>query len=155
MNCGIIIGNQRRKMRTIKFRAWDKEEKRIWEDVESVGFYRRDVKKKGFCGATVTRDDGIPQFHEEHRLVLMQYTGLKDKNGKEIYEGDILRFRSNLLKRQNGLCIGLVKYDEELASYFLTKANYEGKSMEDYSLYSQFNYEVIGNIYENKELLEK
>lgn len=66
----------------------------------------------------------------------MQYTGLKDKNGKLIYEGDII---------SRGEDRGVIKYDDETASYYIRWKESE-TFIED--------CEVIGNIYENPELLE-
>ena len=81
--------------------------------------------------------------------VLMQSTGLRDKNGVEIYEGDIVKpvsFAS---------WIGVVKYSPENAAYILDDHNNEFIRGENVYL-SQFNegLEVIGNIYENPELME-
>lgn len=60
-------------MREIKFRAWDAIGKKMWYDVESHKVQNFKVNK------------------EKEQWFIMQYTGLKDKNGKEIYEGDILK----------------------------------------------------------------
>lgn len=81
--------------------------------------------------------------------VLMQSTGLKDLNGVEIYEGDIVKpvsFAS---------WIGVVKYSPENAAYILDDHNNEFIRGENVYL-SQFNegLEIIGNIYENPELME-
>ena len=84
---------------------------------------------------------------KEYRL--MQCTGLKDKNGKLIYEGDIVKYKDEVY----GLCIGKIEWDN---------AHYEFQyyTGEKYGWFSHIlclkhikNIEVIGNIYENKELL--
>lgn len=89
---------------------------------------------------------GLPlsAFYTNETLRFLQFTGLKDKNGVEIYEGDILKCKIFGLEE-----IGLVKYSENLAAYFLTEL-----SRSDRELWGCSAKEVIGNIYENPELLE-
>lgn len=119
-------------MRAINFRAWDTKTGLMFQDVvlarENVFFSKLDPMSK-------TNEELIP----------MQFTGLKDKNGKEIYEGDILREHKD--KRCKPM-IAVVEWDE-----YTTGFSFEGHW--DYGdLDTNWNEtEVIGNIYENPELL--
>ena len=110
-------------MREIKFRAWDKVNKK-W-----IKHFNVDLLN-------------VPQMQF---VELMQYTGLKDKNGKEIYEGDIISFGDSKT---------VVFYEH---AKFKVKHRYDNSCYRYYDLReaSYFNKgKVIGNIYENKELLE-
>lgn len=80
---------------------------------------------------------------------LMQYTGLKDKNGVEIYEGDIIKFSSN--GYGNGKAM-VVEWDKEFAG-FLPFAEQIFQAADSYSEWEIESTKVIGNIYENPELL--
>ncbi|WP_283718799.1 YopX family protein [Clostridium perfringens] len=139
--------------REIKFKIWDKEQKRFLE-INWEGEDTRHTKgKANICYSDrvyvtlsgYVNEDGWPY---EVDADILQYTGLKDKNGKEIYEGDIL---INTNKSKLNLGIENQKY---LIVYralgFDLKPLFKGRAL-------KFNYtdlELIGNIYENQELLE-
>jgi len=120
-------------MREIKFRAWDSFNRIMWGEADC---YRNDL-------ATFFREyeDAIIG---ENKPILMQYTGLKDKNGKEIYEGDILRFE---LSELGYIEVGEVKW---IGSGFWMEA-----PNKQFHLPFEDRREVIGNIYDNPELLER
>lgn len=119
--------------REIKFRAWIKEVDEIRE-VEYINFWKKKISYPNkFCKEYYLNAD----FDE---IELMQYTGLKDMKGKEIYEGDILfeSFSEEYFKVvfENG------SFRAEVDEYSL--------DLEDYAHIC----EVVGNIYENPELME-
>ena len=130
-------------MREIKFRAWLKEEKKM-VNVETIDFTDKSIQyleKNEFINAYLLRrmifDD----------IELMQYTGLKDKNGKEIYEGDILFFRDENMKYI------VVWQDAAFIIKSIEIRKYSEKMcwLDD----TEICCEIVGNIYENKKLLEE
>ena len=94
-------------------------------------------------------------FHEKYkakeRFALMQYTGIKDKNGKEIYEGDIIKYKFLYDRRLNH--ISPVKFLETEASFGIK--DIYGNEIPLYRITANNYFEVVGNIYENPELLEE
>lgn len=118
-----------------KFRAWFPQTK----EMEVCESYKETSK----LFMALDADDGF--------LEVMQSTGLKDKNGKEIFEGDILELSD---------CdevIGNTKiiWDNSMVTYMVEAVGVDGREA-FYKVLSDedFSYEVIGNIYENPELLE-
>lgn len=122
--------------REIKFRAWLEGKHDNMIISKPTMEYNVIVGEKG---GYLSIEGGWDIHGEYCTIPIMQYTGLKDKNGKEIYEGDICqRFH---LK-------GQVVYDSERAIFIIMDGFNE-------PLYSEiYGVEVIGNIYENPELLQ-
>jgi len=123
--------------RKIKFRAWDKSEKRYWtqEQMEEIGGY--------YYSFRVSDNDG--------EFVLEQFTGLKDKNGKEIYEGDILQWPK---PEQNK---GTVVWSDTMCSWMMQREDYsETFSSFAYPRHTDGNcrFEVIGNLCQNPKRLK-
>ena len=135
-------------MREYKFRAWDKEyEKMTYFDDEDYDYRPPLVFRLDQVFKKDSNYDDYEDFEYNDitdSVEIMQYTGLHDKNGKEIYEGDIVKsFFVDTDEAGNEIYkyyIIEVKYDEVLCSYKIDKF---------------MNLEVIGNIYENKELLNE
>jgi len=113
-------------MQTIKFRAWDGEFKK-WSDLPLKKYPIADIK-----------------FLTDYTFC--QFTGKYDINGKEIYEGDIVRFR----RSDDKFFIGEISYIEEHGAYFVIHSG-----ISDNQLYAFDKYEVLGNIFENPELLDE
>ena len=94
----------------------------------------------------------LPYDHIGNGVVFMQCTGLKDKNGKLIYEGDIIEFTDNVNINGSKTHIAKVEHREEFNAYM-----YHAECMGWYTINPSqnklFKVKVIGNIYENEELL--
>ena len=124
-------------MNNLKFRVWDKK-LQILGTVSNIDFEFEEV--------TFYIDDeeelDVSQTFKD--VEIMQSTGLFDKNGVEIFEGDIVR------NTHTG-SVGRVHWCVHNTGFFY----YVEKDKKDYTVFrAKYNLEVIGNIYENKELLE-
>jgi hypothetical protein len=125
-------------MKEIKFRAWDKENKKMMK-VSSLSLENKEISVK---------ENGT--FRLFRMQDLMQYTGLKDKNGKEICEGDIVK----ILKLEGyGESCDQVEYTAKI-EYYISEFRLQllDLRLSDESI---VEIEIIGNIYENKNLLEE
>ena len=144
-------------MREIKFRAWDKLNKEMF-NVESINFQERKVYRD------------IVSYRNFNDIELMQYTGMKDVTEKEIYEGDVVKLihtgieisadRLEDLKR----FVGIIKYENGIFKIVRTEKSLieskyfemEQKKVSEIFIYSKlYDLEVVGNIYENPELIKE
>lgn len=124
-----------------KFRVWDKRRNKFIESPEPTPMLQANGLLAYFKDAEYMNN-----------YVIQFCTGLKDKNGKLIYEGDILQ---DIARHDKPLYI--VKWNKSQAQFYIEMIN-----PKKYELYAEWHmgrhdldYEVIGNIYENKELLEE
>ena len=134
----------------IKFRAWDKDSK-------TMCTVRRITWTNGDITDVYLENIGLRRLDQ---VILMQYTGLKDKNCVEIYEGDILTTEQYPYQVEGEYNYhGVVEWDKESAGYIVVKyvvnplisgiSNGMADRFEEVD-----GFEVIGNIYENPELKE-
>lgn len=122
--------------REIKFRAWDKENKKMKYNITGIEYGNGDGNINGIF------IDG--DIYEIEKIELMQYTGLHDKNGKEIYEGDIVKKTGSkeidigkVIYEYDGFIVDVMNMDRFYGRVYLV----------------EIFTEVIGNIYDNPELL--
>lgn len=125
-----------------KYRSWHHELGRMML-IRTMFFFDNELEELQL-NDSITNDD-IPVYPDE--IELMQSTGLKDKNGKEIFEGDIVDYkgRKAIIKWHGSYASFIYRFIDEL----------QGRKSEWDPLYlAYFHVEVIGNIYETPELLE-
>lgn len=131
-----------------RFRAWDRKGNRMIlpKYLYSIDLFKEQVTERTECNYTFSLHS-IPF----DKIKLMQSTGLHDKNGKEIFEGDVVRMRNPRDRRQIGM-FQVVRVANSPMLGLLDKK----LTTEIFNLYEHMRnyYEIIGNIYENPELLE-
>ncbi|ECX6987676.1 hypothetical protein BAU39_05610 [Listeria monocytogenes] len=115
-------------MREIEFRAWDKEVKEMDYNPSVIEIWQNKPINEQF------------RLESEEKLVWMQYTGLKDKNGKKIFEGDVGWDEHNE-------CYGVVKFEEGKFLYVWENIAEDLQEVAD-------GIEICGNIHENPDLSE-
>ena len=130
-----------------KYRAWDVLSEKMIDEILMISFVRKEIIGKFSDGST-----SVPLKFEDKRngedVILMQSTGLHDKNGVEIFEGDILDYKGRK---------ALVRWHGSYASFIYRfvdephKRNAEWKPL--YLAYMKC--EIIGNIYDNPEILKE
>ena len=123
-------------MREIKFRAWNVTLQRMSKSKNMQELIETAIHEEA---------KGLKVSENYSNLIFMQFTGLKDKSGKEVYEGDVVREDS-----PPHHC-GEIKYDG--GAFYISYIT-DGYSELCHILVDEF-WEIIGNIYENPELLEE
>ena len=133
--------------RQLKFRVWSKVRNDWVHNMMLLACI------DGLPFAHFVETDSDKKFVKHHiynasnlDVVIQQYTGLKDKNGVEIYEGDIVKATSDQFVNEN--FIGKVIFDEGCFLTWINKNDIRG-------IWGEDDIEVIGNIFENKDLLEE
>lgn len=142
-------------MREIRFRAWDKKGKRIVDNQSFGPGTEPVISFSGNCAlhklAKEVYEDKVREF------ILMQFTGLKDKNGKDIYEGDILEDDQNEILEVKFGKLPLDKSGDCVCTYIGFYCKCYGKlgrsPMHECTEIENW-MKIIGNIYENPELLK-
>ena len=126
-----------------KYRAWYVLAEEMINEILMISFVRKEIIGKFSDGST-----SVPLKFEDERhgedVILMQSTGLVDKNGKEIFEGDILGTKDGLLD-------GVIEYRSDLGMWTNSLIRYNNFERLCNVATSR---EIIGNVYENRELLE-
>ena len=129
-----------------RYRAWNKNLKTMYEvdDIMSIDFGKSEISVKTLFFERAN-------YYNFNDIVLMRSTGLLDKNGKEIFEGDIVKVtdgdeRTNFPDGGIGTICGL----DEIFMWYIDGQVHNGL----FDISQEYYIEVIGNIYENQELLE-
>lgn len=150
--------------RVIKFRAWDKKVKvmvlldEMWLCVEysSLAFSSSQDEYQGICAWPAEAYNS-----EKEDQIFMQFTGLTDKNGREIYEGDVVRVKAHSdwyePIKTKGYADIKVEWYEKSAGFWPFIHDDCALGMKKYYMSNDdvIDCEVIGNVYENPELLTK
>jgi len=151
-------------MRDIKFRAWEYGHERTngigWASTPVI--WKMDYEPEVYGSETASEGDSVTlnkalnnggdaDYQMAMKSTFMQYTGLKDKNGVEIYEGDILQWS---YRKKDELCI--VSYQDQWGSFVIdSKRAGRRKITHVISSLPEYGSVVVGNIYENPELLKE
>jgi len=92
-------------------------------------------------------------FNNEDSCIIIQYTGRKDCGNKEIYDGDIVNFK--FPKHGPQYYIGVIRWSDDYLCWIVSAYYKYPKGMHSYRVYEVTNLEIIGNIFQNKGLIEK
>lgn len=135
-----------------RFRAWNKATKEMYgaDDIIAINFEEKEI-----CVQTIYFEQGLPDsrdldYYDFDDIVLMQSTGMRDKNDREIFEGDILSIETD----EENVKVE-VSWDNKHALFIFESKKYNdkealGELFEDNS----YPFKIIGNVWEDGELLD-
>ena len=145
-------------MREVKFRAWDKMQKELVK-VNAIALNANCFDTKSYLHGSQPHlydEDGVLHLLEDCEL--LQFTGLYDKNGQEIYEGDIVKGKAIKVRGGFSYLGKIIFYNQSnIHGYFIEDKNGAAWRLEQAQAIvslDRITGEVIGNIYENPDLLE-
>ncbi len=137
--------------RTIKYRAWDSEEERMVYSDAGEDDYIWQLDYDGLVLLRHETDNEENHFYPKIEAPFMEYSGLQDKNNKDIYEGDITRVWGGDDCDIETNIIRIIKFDEYELGY---ECNTPGGDECKLTKANRHQLEVIGNIYENQDLIK-
>ena len=129
-------------MRDIKFRAWHELNKRMI-DLKAITPLALNLDTDGLF---IPFSDG---------LKLMQFTGLKDRNGQDIYEGDLLKAQDPYGENQKVFPVEMKDGVYQIEWHGMFQGGETDVTAIYYAMQSDFTFEVVGNVYQNPELVQK
>lgn len=146
--------------RIFKFRVWDLKQNKFWHDCDGItkhGIVLTSEGTPGLVGDVFDKycpEKTVNYFSDEF-LRIQQFIERLDRDGKEIYEGDIVEYIEKMFEHGDAQKLtGLVKYDDYFSAYGISKTE-DGDCMNYFTDMTVDHFKVIGNIFENPELLTK